>query len=110
MPRCVLEVENTTNGEFVRLTLWHEKIVLTYRLSKYIILFVIKKNTSSFLYYGTCLYSDVRYSAYFECHKNIINYVLQYQKNIIYNKNIYFIRRTYNIFLISNCLYNILET
>ena len=48
MPRCVLEVENTTNGEFVRLTLWHEKIVLTYRLSKYIILFVIKKTQVHF--------------------------------------------------------------
>ena len=43
MYQGVLEIEDTTNGEFASLTLWHEKIVLTYSLSKYIILFIIKK-------------------------------------------------------------------
>ena len=43
MPSCVLEIEDTVNGEFVRLALWHEQIVLTYSFSKYIILFIIKK-------------------------------------------------------------------
>ena len=77
MPRCVPGIEDTTNGEFVRLTLWHEKIVLTYSLSKYIILFTIK---SPLWYYGICLYPDIRYSVYFQHNKNIINYVHQYQQ------------------------------
>ena len=29
VPRCILEVESTVSGEYVRVTMWHEKAQLT---------------------------------------------------------------------------------